>query len=236
MARFVLGDLHGARKALVQVLERSGFDKEHDKLIFVGDAVDGWPESRECINELLTIKNRVILLGNHDEWFWTWVRTGGVIYEWVTQGGRATADSYGGVWNHKEVPDSHRKYLEDAVLWHQEDNKIFVHGGWRWRSINHPVAESPDILTWDRDMWWTAYDRWRNSGTEPLTKYEVFLGHTSVTRFGFDKPQCCCGIWNMDTGAAWEGKLSLMNIDTYEVFQSDQVSSLYPEHNGRWRC
>jgi serine/threonine protein phosphatase 1 len=31
----------------------------------------------------------------------------------------------------------------------------------------------------------------------------------------------------MDTGAGWEGKLSLMNITTKEVFQSDPVCELY---------
>jgi serine/threonine protein phosphatase 1 len=37
----------------------------------------------------------------------------------------------------------------------------------------------------------------------------------------------------MDTGAGWQGKLSMMNIDTKEIFQSDPVPDLYPKYRGR---
>jgi len=37
----------------------------------------------------------------------------------------------------------------------------------------------------------------------------------------------------MDTGAGWEGVLSMMNIDTKELFQSDLVADLYPGVRGR---
>jgi Calcineurin-like phosphoesterase. len=65
---FVVGDIHGAHKALVQVLERSGFDKENDLLITLGDIADGWSEVYEVVEELLTIKHRIDIIGNHDEW------------------------------------------------------------------------------------------------------------------------------------------------------------------------
>ena len=32
----------------------------------------------------------------------------------------------------------------------------------------------------------------------------------------------------MDTGAGYEGKLSIMNVDTEDFWQSDKVSDLYP--------
>ncbi len=37
------------------------------------------------------------------------------------------------------------------------------------------------------------------------------------------------GIWNLDTGAGWEGKLTVMNVDTKEYYQSDPVEDLYKE-------
>ena len=55
-------------EALVQCLERSGFDKEKDRLISLGDIADGWTETAECFEELLTIKNLVVVRGNHDQW------------------------------------------------------------------------------------------------------------------------------------------------------------------------
>jgi len=33
----------------------------------------------------------------------------------------------------------------------------------------------------------------------------------------------------MDTGAGWSGKLTIMDIDTNEFWQSDVVKDLYPE-------
>ncbi len=67
MRTFVIGDIHGAYKALVQVLERAGFDYENDKLISLGDVTDGWSETAESIEELMKIKNLVYIKGNHDE-------------------------------------------------------------------------------------------------------------------------------------------------------------------------
>ena len=42
-------------------------------------------------------------------------------------------------------------------------------------------------------------------------------------------------VWNIDTGAAFRGKLSGVNIDTKQVFQSDHLLSLYPNEKGRNR-
>jgi serine/threonine protein phosphatase 1 len=42
-------------------------------------------------------------------------------------------------------------------------------------------------------------------------------------------------IWNIDTGAAFYGKLSCMDINTKEVFQSDPVQTFYPDEKGRNR-
>jgi serine/threonine protein phosphatase 1 len=40
-------------------------------------------------------------------------------------------------------------------------------------------------------------------------------------------------VWNIDTGAAFTGKLSAIDIDTKDVFQSDTVKDLYPYEQGR---
>lgn len=40
-------------------------------------------------------------------------------------------------------------------------------------------------------------------------------------------------VWNLDTGAAFRGKLSCMDIKTKKVWQSDEVYTLYPTEKGR---
>ena len=53
MRTLVIGDIHGALKALKQCLKKSAYNDREDKLIFLGDYVDGWPESAELIEYLL---------------------------------------------------------------------------------------------------------------------------------------------------------------------------------------
>lgn len=86
MKRFVIGDIHGAHKALVQCLARSKFDPATDLLISLGDICDGWPEVNQVIDELLRIKNCKLILGNHDEWALRWMKNGWMDNIWTSQG------------------------------------------------------------------------------------------------------------------------------------------------------
>jgi serine/threonine protein phosphatase 1 len=221
---FVLGDIHGAYRALVQVLERSAFDKNTDRLICLGDVVDGWPETREAIDELLTIPNLIYLMGNHDVWAMQWIETREAGEIWLDQGGRATCDSYV-----NGVPDSHKDFFRRSRPYHIENNRLFVHAG----IIPDLKAEdcSDDILYWDRSLVRLAMDLERKKAPRQLTAYdEVFVGHTPISTH---KPTKYCEVWMVDTGAAWSGELSIMDVDTKEYFTSDVVQELYPGVKGR---
>ena len=125
--RFVIGDIHGGHKALVQCLKRSKFDTEKDFLISLGDLCDGWPEVNKVIDELLRIKNLKLILGNHDEWTLRWMKDGWMEEIWTSHGGLATMESY--QHDRERVPESHKNLLQNAVLFMELDNKLFVHGG-----------------------------------------------------------------------------------------------------------
>jgi len=67
---FVIGDIHGGLKALLQVLNKLEV-KEEDSLIFVGDYVDGWSEAAQVIQFLIELSEKVnciFIKGNHDVW------------------------------------------------------------------------------------------------------------------------------------------------------------------------
>ncbi len=66
MKRYVVGDIHGNYNALKQVLKKAKFDYSKDELIIIGDVVDGYNCSYEVVEELLKIKNKVFIIGNHD--------------------------------------------------------------------------------------------------------------------------------------------------------------------------
>ena len=222
--KFVLGDIHGAFRALRQCLDRAGFDYAHDHLIFLGDVCDGWPETRESINELMRIQHLTCLLGNHDQLALPWMKRGEISASWLNQGGEATMKSY-----ERGAPASHITFLENALPYSILDNRCFVHAGF---DPDRPLEfQDVDTLIWDRNLARRALEAYHAASTGNLTPYaETFIGHTPTP---FGKPVQGGGVWLMDTGAGWSGVLSMMNVETKEVFLSDSVPTLYPGIRGR---
>jgi serine/threonine protein phosphatase 1 len=226
MRTFVIGDIHGAYRALTQCLERSGFDYTHDCLVSLGDVCDGWPETRQAIDELLKIKNLIYIFGNHDFWTLEWMKYGHADEVWLEQGGLATLNSFTGTGFEK-----HRAFLEQALPYYLADEKLFVHAGFDPLRPIH--QQSLNTFLWDRNLSRMALDFFFKGIPVNHTHYkEVYIGHTPTP---FGKPIQSGDVWLMDTGAGWSGVLTMMNIDTKEVFQSDPVPSLYPGVEGRKR-
>jgi len=99
----VAGDIHNNYKALIQVLEKSNFDKDLDRLICLGDYIDGNLDAVEVIDTLIDISNskqdHIFIKGNHDQWFIECLIDTDFQLKyshtaWLNQGGRATYDSY----------------------------------------------------------------------------------------------------------------------------------------------
>jgi serine/threonine protein phosphatase 1 len=221
---YVIGDIHGAYKALKQCLEKSNFSYDADHLICLGDVCDGWPDTNRCIDELLKISNLTYVLGNHDIWLLNWMTAGIAEDIWLSQGGAATVASY-----NNGVPSEHIQFMKNARPYHLLHNKLFVHAG-----IDPGVPlEKQDVMNfaWDRSLIQKAWTYYVTNTTAQLTPFEeVYIGHTPIP---FQHPVRACELWLMDTGAGWSGVLSMMNINTKEVFISDRVPLLYPGVKGR---
>lgn len=224
--RFVVGDIHGGYLALMQCIERSGFNKNEDLLISLGDMVDGWPESKKCIQYFYDLPNKIWVRGNHDQWFIDWISGKGAPPIWTQQGGQATVNSYEGQPPSPINPHGAFSISTEYIL--EMENMLFIHGGFRpsW----HPALEMPDILMWDRTLIREAHRNFTRGYPTNWRGYsKIFIGHTSVTNFGFETPQTWGNLVAMDTGGGWEGKLSIMDIDSGEYWQSDLVADLYSE-------
>lgn len=219
---FVIGDIHGSYRALLQCLAISGFNYQKDSLICLGDVADGWPETCQAIDELLRIQNLIYIMGNHDFWALDWMETGFAKDTWLSQGGQATIDSYG-----DNVPASHIHLLKNALPYYLYRSQLFVHAG---ININRPIdKQGIQTFLWDRDFAQLA--KAKHGHSKQLTPYDsVYIGHTSIKE---EKPIQYCEVWMMDTGAGWSGRLSMMNIETQECFVSDPVPELYPGIEGR---
>ena len=64
---YVVGDVHGDFKKLIEALIASKWDEKTDKLIFVGDVVDRGIENAKVVNFIADHKDTVhLVLGNHE--------------------------------------------------------------------------------------------------------------------------------------------------------------------------
>ncbi len=228
MRTFVISDIHGAFKALKQVFEQAKIDYNNDRIICLGDVCDRLPEIRECFDELLKVKNLIYVRGNHDQWAIDYLikNIGGSTEHWLTQGGNATQKSY-----KDGIPKEHYTLLMNSLPYYKDEkNRIFVHGG-----FNHKECiEDQDIddLMWNRNMINIARmcEKDPTYKKQKLSIYEkVYIGHTPTINYKSEKPITYLEVTNIDTGAAYGYKLSMLNIESDELFQSDFIKELYPE-------
>jgi serine/threonine protein phosphatase 1 len=241
MARtYVIGDIHGGCRALQQVIQRVA-PRPEDKLIFLGDYVDGWSESKQVIEYLMQLDvahQCVFLRGNHDAWCEEWLEGWGASQDWLFHGGDATMKSYVGVGpselkRHLEFFNRMRYYYEDG------NGRLFIHAG--FSSVHGPALEHfESTCYWDRTLWEMALavdDRIpRDSIFYPqrlLLYREIFIGHTPTTNYDIDIPMQRCNVWNLDTGAGFSGRITVMDVANKKYNQSDVVRQLYPGESGR---
>jgi len=243
MSTFVIGDIHGNLKSLNQILERANITKE-DTLIFLGDYVDRFPESAEVIHRLIELQETnpcIFIMGNHDIWLKDYLNKGIAPNLWITQGGRETIESYQKYFDNKEFIEMHRKFLNNMKPYYVDNkNRIFVHGGFTsYRGIEHEPYHTN--YYWDRTLVQLAYyysKLLEKNDNTPIPKIlntfnELYLGHTSTISWNDENgepittPIKMYNVWNLDTGGGYKGKLTIMNIDSKEYWQSDNVETLY---------
>ena len=243
MNTFVIGDIHGGLRALIQILERAQISNE-DQLIFLGDYVDGWSESPELINYLIELSKTqkcIFIRGNHDQLFLDYLETGNEKIDegmWFKHGGKATVLAYKNV--SQEIIFKHILFLKSLHDYYIDDqNRLFIHAGFTNLSgVNYEYF--PKMYYWDRTLWETAlsFDEKINELSlyypkRFLNYKEIYIGHTPTTRINSLVPVNKANVWNVYTGAAFKGKLTMLNIETKDFWQSDFLSELYPNEKGR---
>jgi len=241
MKTYILGDIHGELDKLLECLKLVNFDYENDKLIQLGDIVDRGPKSFECVEELLKIKNLIVIKGNHDYCFFEGVNTGR--YMLMGQGCEETLESYIRNCNpdktvsrkmhsnsytdfeFNDMPIEHHTFFNNQLDYYiDEDNNCFVHGGFNRHKLLEEEIDR-QVFIWDRDLLASArsYSSMKNN-TYPFKMKnnfkEVFIGHTPVQYFGESTPQQYANIWDIDTGCGKDGVLTIMDLETKEFWQS----------------
>jgi len=233
---YVIGDIHGALKALDQIIKLIQPD-ENSRLIFLGDYVDGLPESAQVIDYLMKLDDRfscIFLKGNHDIWLQRWLEQGYADPVWLGNDGRSTLKSYE---NYSQSDkEKHLDFLRNLRNFYvDEGQNLFVHAG--FTSQRGPDNElHGEYLFNDRTLLETAMI-FRGSGHFQTDHFpmrlslfnEIFIGHTPTLKFGYSEPIHAANVWAVDTGIKKNGKLSAIQVKTKQFWQSDLGSDLYPE-------
>jgi serine/threonine protein phosphatase 1 len=183
-------------------------------------------ENQECI----------FIKGNHDAWCEDWLAMEKAPDIWLSNGGRSTVESYK---DYSQEKNLHLEFFQKMKNYHVDDqNRLFIHAG--YSSMHGPGKEVySSNYRWDRTFgkqplpWiknWRKTQHYILKGCFYITKYSSVILHTDI---GIPTPVHKANVWNMDTGAAYTGALSVMDINTNEFWQSDPLPFLYPNEKGR---
>nr|WP_299170704.1 metallophosphoesterase [uncultured Allomuricauda sp.] len=240
MRTLVVGDIHSGLRALMRLMERADVNSE-DHLIFLGDYVDGWSTAVETVDFLIGLNkthNCTFIRGNHDELCRHWLLTKEENPQWLAHGGTATRDSYleAGRENWKTHLDFYAG-LKNYYL--DKDNRLYLHAGYtNLKGVDFEYFDQ--LFYWDRTLWELAraldpqLKREDPNFPKRLTHYkEIFIGHTPISKKTTATPLRGANVWNVDTGAAFKGQLTMMDVETKQFWQSDPVYTFYPGESGR---
>jgi serine/threonine protein phosphatase 1 len=236
----VIGDIHGGLKALQQVLQKAAVARD-DTLIFLGDYVDGWSQSAQVLEYIMQLDKQqpcIFIKGNHDAWTEDWLRTGNADKTWLFHGGQETVESYALL--DAAAKQQQLNFFETMPMYHIDaQNRLFIHAG--FTSMHGPVNEFHNSnYTWDRTLWEMALTMDKRITKDSLLFpkrlklfTEIYIGHTPTLYYNVYVPMQGANVWNIDTGAAFTGKLTIMDVDTKIFWQSDEVYTMYPGERGR---
>ncbi len=131
----VAADIHGCLQEFQDLLVKAGFNEKQDVFVFLGDAVDRGPESRETAEYLRAMKDRMapkqvrLLLGNHE-------------------------------WRYRQRdPAFFDRHFRDWDMFYRTEACIYVHAGWS----ENEKERTRELLLEDRSIL-AGYPQLRNYG------------------------------------------------------------------------
>jgi serine/threonine protein phosphatase 1 len=209
---FAIGDIHGCMGKLRTLIQNINADPENDIIVFIGDYIDRGSAAREVVDYVIGLtaeyKNVVCLLGNHEYMFLRYLD--GLDEEmYLSNGGSVTLFAYAVSLSETpqerkaKIPRDHLKFFESLLPHYETDNYLFVHAGLKPGLILS--RQTIHDLLWVRHEFIdTDYD---------FGKMIVF-GHTPLSY-----PLIMPNKIGIDTGAAFGGKLTCVELPAVKIYQ-----------------
>ena len=229
---FAVGDIHGHKKLLDNILDQLFFD-EHldlsvDKLIFMGDMVDRGPNSYGVIckvKELVeTYPDNVIALAGNHEWMNIMRYARGTpddIELCENNGGIDTLMSYQ-VAGFSSITQEHLKWMSNLPFRHEEPGFFFSHAPAprdSYRNImNRGLDFTADELTWSYHPDERGLARDHGNGIVGV------CGHLHAVRKGILKPRLYDHYIFTDAGCGCHLKAPLCAVEV----KSRKILYAYP--------
>ena len=204
--RLAISDIHGEGKRLGKVLRLANYDPKQDKLHLLGDYMDRGADSRDTIYAVMDLVyfGAIALRGNHDEMAIRAPDDPLVMKNWLKLGGDKTLKDFRG-----PIPANVLNWLIRLPLYTEYDDCILVHAGLK-----------PDVPLDKQDhgeLLWI-----RKEFHEGYRGKRVIFGHSPTSWITGDSN--FREVWHgpdktgIDTGAAYGGPLTLLDIDSGETW------------------
>lgn len=229
-----IGDLHGhwiqLQELMNKLINEHGIKPDKDTFVFLGDYVDGGPDTKKVIDWLIQSKKDhphwKFLYGNHEDLLLDALNPAHPIYHsfhlWWNQGGRATMNSYlkdSNLTKYEEslanpihvIPPDHIIFLTDLETYCEDEKYFYVHGGVNWNNSIEWAKKNMSRydMIWERDFIHSNY------------KYEkkIIFGHTIQTP-GL-KPWIFANKIGIDTMAHNTGRLTAIILPEETIVQTE---------------
>lgn len=188
----VISDIHGYFQTFKQLLQQISYHPLQDRLMLLGDYVDGGPSGREVVQyvrALSRLEGVRVIGGNHDDMFLAWLDHQDYLlspYTTTRNGGFQTIRSFC-PWYNGEADDERarayikQKYAADITFlrnlkyFMEDEHHIYVHAGID-PQIKHWRQTSTKDFRWIRGKF-HAYD-----GILPIGAKKLIFGHEVVAR------------------------------------------------------
>jgi len=223
---YAVGDIHGRHDLLDALFEKiieDAFQFSDDrqmKIIFLGDYVDRGDNSKDVLDRLALVKERlpdqtIFLAGNHEAALLSFLSDPVKNSSWLEFGGRQTLVSYGVALpksadnqaelhqardNFQQAVSPHLPFLQSLLRYVQSGGVVFAHAG---LDPKFPLDQQTDGA-----LLWGSSNFLENGGYPDL---RVVHGHYDAYDPIVTDARIC-----VDTGAYYSGRLTAIRLDDNE--------------------
>ncbi len=211
-----IGDIHGCDFALASLLNLIVPDHD-DTVIVLGDVIDRGAGTKQVLELLIELSQHcrlIFMRGNHEEMLIKAPESRGLRESWLQYGGTQTLFSYGGTF--EQIPKEHWDFLKSSISHHATETHLFVHANLE-----------PGIALEDQSAEWLRWTHLTGDEKPWPTGHVVVVGHTPQKN---GIPLCRPGWIGLDTFAWGNGWLTLLDVDSGEIFQANERRQTRQSH------